>query len=61
MRRYKTFLRSATSFKEFARARKTTVYTGLSYDEARELCREYNENRNARQVREGTKMEFTEE
>ena len=61
MRRYKTFLRSATSFAEFARARKTTIYTGLSCDEARQACTEYNDNRNARQIRKGTKMEFTEE
>lgn len=59
MPKYKTFLRSCTNWKTFFKARKITQNTGLSYDMARNLCREFNENRNARQIRRGTKMEFT--
>lgn len=55
---YKTFLRSATSFGSFAKARKTTVDTGLTYDEARRACDNYNTNRTSAQIRRGTKMEF---
>jgi hypothetical protein len=59
--KYKTFLRSCTSWETFAKARKTTVFTGLSYSEAREECEKYNKNRNSRQIKKGTKMEFTAE
>lgn len=58
---YKTFKRSCTNWDEFATARKITVDTGLTYEEAREACRELNENRNSRQIAAGTKLEFTEE
>jgi hypothetical protein len=59
MERYKTFKRSCTSWKSFARARKITVDTGLTRDEAVRQCAEFNNHRNARQIRNGTKMEFT--
>ena len=58
---YKTFKRSATNWQEFASARKITVDTGLTYDEAYEACQEYNDNRTPEQIRKGTKLEFTEE
>ena len=58
---YKTFLRSCTNWQEFSSARKITQDTGLSFEEARERCQEYNDNRNAAQIRKGTKMEFTRE
>jgi hypothetical protein len=56
---YKTFKRSATSFRQFGSARKVTVETGLTYDQARERCREYKENRTPAQIRKGTMLEFT--
>lgn len=58
---YKTFKRSATSLNSFASARKITVDTGLTYEQARERCRAFNDNRTARQIKLGTKLEFTQE
>jgi len=58
---YRTFIRSATSFYELNTARKITQETGLSQEEALQRCEEYNSNRTTRQVRNGTKMEFTKE
>jgi len=56
---YKTFIRSCTNWTTFAKGRKTTVNTGQTYDQAREQCKTYNDNRIARQIRKGTMMEFT--
>jgi hypothetical protein len=61
MTTYKTFLRSATDWKSFASARKITQEIGLTYDQARERCQEYLAKRTARQIRKGTKLEFTAE
>lgn len=61
MNTHKTFLRSATNWNQFATARKVTQETGLSYEEAQERCKQYNDNRTARQIRKGTKMEFMDE
>ena len=61
MTRYKTFKRSCTDWKSFGSARKTTVDTGLSCDEARQKCEAYNNNRTSAQIRKGTKLEFTAE
>lgn len=58
---YKTFLRSCTNWKKFFSARKITQDTGLSYEDARRRCEEYNAARNSRQIAKGTKMEFTAE
>ena len=58
---YKTFIRSATNWKQFASARKITQDTGLTYDEAKQRCEEYNAHLTSRQRRKGTKMEFTQE
>jgi len=38
---YKTFTRSANNWHEFGHARKMTVSTGLSYDEARDDCKDF--------------------
>jgi len=61
MTTYRTFIRSAKNFEEFATARKSTVRRGMSYDEARDLCAEYNDNRTKAQIAKGTKMEFERE
>lgn len=58
---YKTFKRSVTDWKTFASARKITVDTGLTYDEALRQCERFNSNRSAAQIRRGTKLEFTKE
>jgi len=58
---YQTFLRSARSFEELASAEKIVQETGLTHEEARQACREFNSNRTAAQIEAGTKMEFTEE
>ena len=58
---YKTFKRSCTNWKEFGKSRKITECTGLTYDEARKQCDDYNNNRTPAQIRKGTKMEFTRE
>ena len=56
---YKTFLRSCTNWQQFGRARKLTQETGLTYEQARAACMIYNASRTPRQIRKGTKMEFT--
>lgn len=61
MTTYKTFKRSCTDWKSFARARKMWQHYGLTYEEAIRVCASFNDNRNARQIRNGTKMEFTAE
>jgi hypothetical protein len=58
---YKTFVRTATDFASMARAKKRTKDTGLSLDEARRACANYNATRTPSQVASGTKMEFTRE
>lgn len=61
MQTYKTFIRSCRNFQEFASARKITQETGLTYDQARQRCKEFNDNRSSRQIRKGTRLEFTAE
>lgn len=58
---YRTFKRSARNWREFGRARKVTESRGLTYEQAREECERYNDNRTARQVARGTKLEFEKE
>lgn len=58
---YRTFIRSCNNFEQFARARKITQERGLSLEQARERCRQYNDNLNSRQRAKGTRMEFTRE
>jgi hypothetical protein len=56
---YKTFKRSCTDWKSFGSARKTTDETGLTYDQARQRCEDFNASRTPAQKRRGTKLEFT--
>jgi hypothetical protein len=58
---YKTFKRSCTGWKSFAAARKITQSTGLTYEQARQECEQFNNNRTPAQIRKGTKLEFTTE
>lgn len=55
---YRVFSRSARNWQEFANARKRTIDTGLTYEQARRACREFNENRTPAQIKRGTKYEF---
>lgn len=56
--RYRVFRRSARSWSDFGIARKTTIDTNLTIDEARRVCAEYNDNRTPSQIKRGTKLEF---
>jgi len=58
---YKTFKRSCRNWREFASARRITVDTGLSAEEALRQCDRFNESRTDAQILRGTKMEFTSE
>ena len=55
---YRTFKRSCRNWKEFGSARKITVDRGLTYEEARRQCEQFNNNRTSAQIRKGTKLEF---
>lgn len=61
MQTYQVFKRSATNFEEFSSARKMTVRTGDTLEQAREKCKALNENRTQAQIRKGTKLEFERE
>lgn len=61
MTTYRTFKRTCRNWREFATARKMTVNTGLTYEQARNECEEFNRNLTAAQKRRGTRLEFTEE
>lgn len=61
MKIYRTFLRSANSFEEFAKAEKIEQETGLTREEAKENCKNFNTHRNDEEIAAGTKMEFEEE
>ena len=56
---YKTFKRSCTDWNSFAKSRKITVDSGLTYDQAKQQCQDFNDARTSRQINKGTKMEFT--
>lgn len=58
---YYVFERSCKNWQEFASAEKKTIETGLSYDEAREICQEFNKNRTDTERENGTMYEFTTE
>lgn len=60
-KRYKVFRRTANSWHEFATARKYTLETGLTLEEARRFCENFNANRTKNQIRAGTKAEFEEQ
>jgi hypothetical protein len=55
---YRVFKRSCLDWSSFSRARKITVETGLTFEEARERCDEFNSTRNEADKKAGTKFEF---
>ena len=68
MERYRTFKRSykidpsrPNITNNFLRGRKITECVGLTYEQARQQCEDYNKNRNAAQIRKETMMEFEKE
>ncbi len=56
---YTTFKRSCLNFHDLAHAPITVVERGLTITEARERCKEFNDNLTPAQERKGTKLEFT--
>ena len=58
-RNYIVFRRSARNFEQFGNARKVIVRRKLTLEEARSMCRAYNDNRTTTQIAAGTKLEFT--
>jgi len=58
---YCTFLRSCTNWTEFANSPKVTQETGLTFAEARERCKEFNDNLTDDEIEKGTKLEFERE
>ena len=58
---YRTFIRSARNFEQFASARKRPDRRGLTYAEAVQRCAAFDRERTSRQVSNGTKMEFERE
>lgn len=61
MTTYMTFTRSATNFEEFSKAEKIVEDAGLTLEEARLACKEFNDNRTEEEIEKGTRMEFEEE
>lgn len=61
MKTYYTFTRSARNWLEFASAEKATRTEGLTYEEAREECQQFNANLTEAEQEAGTKLEFTED
>jgi len=55
---YRTFLRTCKNWNEFANNPKVEQETGLTYQEAREACKNYNDNRTEEEQENGTKLEF---
>ena len=58
MNNYRVFSRSCKNWQQFATATKRTIRKNLTLQEAREICREFNDNRNTSQISRGTKYEF---
>ncbi len=58
MTRYQTFTRTAASFEDFPVAEKRVIERDLSFEEALENCRQFNDNRTPAERKAGTKMEF---
>ncbi len=55
---YIVFRRSATRWEQFVSARRFVIRKGLTLEQARAMCREWNDNRTDVNVRRGTKYEF---
>lgn len=58
---YLVFRRTCRNWEQFAHARKFVQARGLTYEQARQMCEDYNNSRNSTQIRKGTKFEFTNE
>ena len=56
--KYRTFLRSATSFEDWSSAEKTTVEEDLTLEQAIEDCKVFNRSRSQSEIASGTKLEF---
>jgi len=56
--RIRVFKRSATNFRDLARARKFFHCWANDAAEAIAICDRFNDNRTSRQIRRGTKLEW---
>lgn len=54
---YKTFIRSCRNFQEFSTAEKIDQSLGLTFNEAFEECRDFNNNLTQEQIDAGTKLD----
>ncbi len=61
MTTYRTFKRSCRNWSEFASATKHYQEDGLTLEEAREQCCNFNDNRTPQEIENGTKLEFERE
>lgn len=61
MTKYLVFSRSCRNWDEYVTARRKTVRHGLTIEEARQMCADFNDNRSSVQVKRGMKYEFTAE
>lgn len=59
MKNFKVFKRTANSFLQFAKARKTTIRKGLTQQEARAMCERMNAELTPAQRTRGTRYEYT--
>lgn len=55
---YTTFKRSCRNWSEFASAEKIIVDTDLTFEEARDACKDFNQNLTEEEIERGTKLEF---
>jgi hypothetical protein len=58
MKTYFVFERSARGWEDFERADKRTIQEGLSQQEARAFCKDFNDHRSPLQIEAGTKWEY---
>ena len=61
MTKYLVFSRSCRNWDKYGTSRKKTIRRGLTIEEARRMCADFNGNRSSAQVKRGMKYEFTAE
>lgn len=58
MTEYIVFSRAATNWEQFSSANKRVIRKGLTREEARSMCKEFNDNRSQVQRKRGIAYEF---
>ena len=61
MTKYLVFSRSCRNWEDYGTARRKTIRRGLTIEEARRMCADFNDDRSNAQVKRGMKYEFTAE